>query len=74
MKDTDLRPCPWCKGDHASIIAIEDGYQVHCLTCGAAGPYSEDRERAGQLWIDFYEWNIVRPQRMHHFVVLESAA
>lgn len=42
--ETGLLPCPFCSSPHVIAQSVEDSryYAVHCVVCGAHGPYLID--------------------------------
>lgn len=41
MKETELKPCPFCGGKaelHRSKVYLDDAVQIHCMECGVYTP------------------------------------
>jgi hypothetical protein len=52
---TDLAPCPFCYSQKTIIAVHDDGCQVNCTSCLAAGPNKTNREDAMDAWCELYE-------------------
>jgi len=51
MKESQLRPCPFCSSDDIRLLIQGYGYSVDCMACGATKAiHSRNKEQVTASW------------------------
>lgn len=59
MSEEKIKPCPFCSCENTHIMPLvfegRKGFSIHCLDCGAVGPFRIDTSLSVQFWNDRME-------------------